>query len=109
MKEQWKAVVGYEGLYIASNLGNVKSISKNLIMSQNRCEKDGYSIVRLSKDGKKKNLFAHRVILSAFIRNTLNKRTINHKNLNKKDNRLSNLEWATDRENALHYWKSKRN
>ena len=61
----------------------------------------GYRIVGLCKDGKRKRMYLHRLLALAFISNTENKRTVDHINRVRDDNRLENLRWATDREQAL--------
>ena len=58
----------------------------------------------MCKDKERKRFFVHRLIASTFIENTENKRTVNHKNGNKTDNSVHNLEWATDSEQHLHSW-----
>ena len=97
-KEIWKDVVGYEGRYMVSNLGNVKSV----IFKKNGKEKnlkllDGkdYLQVRLRKDGKGKTLKVHRIVAKAFLDNPNNYNVVNHKNWNKHDNRAENLEWCS--------------
>ena len=100
--EEWRNVIGYEGLYLASNLGNIKSIKKNLILSSNKLDKDGYVVVKLSKNGIKTLYFEHRIVCIAFWDNTENKKTVNHKDFDKRNNSINNLEWATDKEQALH-------
>lgn len=62
----------------------------------------GYKRVELCKKGKRKCFFVHRLVGIAFIENKINLPHINHKNLNKSDNRVSNLEWCSPKENVLH-------
>ena len=94
--EIWKPVVGYEGLYEISNMGRVKSIkfNKEKILS---LQKDKYGYLRsgLRKMGKLKNCFVHRLVAEAFIPNPNNLPIVNHKDENKQNNCVENLEWCT--------------
>lgn len=102
--EVWKNVPGYEGLYQVSNLGRIKRTFKNgkdRIM-KGKLDKDGYIQVILSRHQTKKYCRLHRLVADAFISNAENKPQINHKDRNKRNNAVSNLEWATARENTLH-------
>lgn len=65
-----------------------------------------YSKVTLTFNGKQKQILLHRVIAECFIPNPQQKREVNHKNGNKYDNRVENLEWVTPRENQIHAVKS---
>lgn len=64
----------------------------------------GYGEVTLSSDGKRKTYLVHRLVAAAFIPNPENKQTINHKDGNKLNNHVNNLEWATQKENQQHKW-----
>lgn len=115
--EIWKDIKGYEGLYQVSNLGNVKSIPR-IIDSQFKGKpikrevyekvlkksltRFGYEYVCLSKNGKTKKHKVHRLVGEHFIPNIENKKTINHIDGNKQNNRVDNLEWATYKENQQH-------
>jgi len=116
-QEYWKQVVGYEGLYEVSNLGNIKSLSKKVsngngffvkkeIILKPYLDKNGYGTVNLYKDKKKTLLKVHRIVGLAFIPNPQNKPTINHKNSIRNDNRVENLEWNTHSENNQHAFDS---
>jgi len=107
--EIWKDVKGYEGYYKVSNLGNVKSLNykrtgipKNLKLIDTVY---GYKSVSL---GRSKRFLVHRLVAESFITNKFNKKIVNHKNFNKKDNRVENLEWCSQRENMLHAWEGGR-
>jgi len=103
--EVWKDVVGYEGLYKVSNTGKVFSIYKNRLLKWLITWR-GYARVALVKNKKVKYYTVHKIVLNAFSNNPSNKETINHKDGNKLNNSLSNLEWATCKENVNHAWKS---
>lgn len=115
MQEQeiWKDVVGYEGLYQVSNLGRVKSLARKInrgqyieyredILMTLFLNRHGYFTVMLSKNGKKKQHRIHQMVARAFIPNPENKEMINHIDCNTQNNRVENLEWATNSENQLH-------
>ena len=106
MNENWKDIDGYQNLYQVSNLGRVRRIDNYQIKILNGTLNKGYVRFNLSKNGVSKLHFAHRLVLYAFGSNPENKTTINHKNGNKADNRLDNLEWATHQENNSHAYKT---
>lgn len=111
MKEEWRDIPQYEGLYQVSNQGQIRSIdrivrrngetTKNLrgFILLPLYQKSGYMFVFLSKNGKAKRMAIHRAVALAFIPNTENKPEVNHINEDKTDNRVENLEWATIKEN----------
>lgn len=103
MKETWKNVRGYEGLYQISDLGRVKSLKKILKPSNSE-----YKRVNLYKNGKIKTYYIHRLVAEAFIPNPENKPQINHKDENKYNNNVNNLEWCTHKENMNHGTKQDR-
>lgn len=97
MQEIWKDVVGFEGYYKVSNLGNVLSLRRKYsgehLMSPS-LDSLGYAVVCLRKNGYKGNKKVHRLVAEAFIPNTDNLPQINHKDENKANNRVDNLEWC---------------
>lgn len=101
MKEIWKDVVGYEGLYKVSNLGNVKSIRTNKLLCFSISNKR-YFRVGLCKNGKRKWSAIHRLVAEAFIPNPNNFPCVNHKDCNKQNNKLTNLEWCSYSYNNLY-------
>ena len=101
MEEIWKDVKDYEGLYQVSNLGRVKSVSRNKIMKLS-VKVNGYKDVSLSKGNTKKHYLVHRLVAQAFIPNPENKPTVNHIDEDKINNHVSNLEWATMKEQNNH-------
>ena len=71
-----------------------------------KIDKYGYQVITLSKNGIRKSYTVHKIVALAFIDNPLNKKTVNHINGNKLDNRVENLEWATEKENQRHKWEN---
>lgn len=96
MKEIWKDIQGYEGIYQASSYGRIKSIkkNKNLIMKLG-IHRDGYYKIKLCKNGDKKWYQVHRLIAKTFLPNENNYPCVNHKDENKLNNHIDNLEWCT--------------
>lgn len=111
--EEFKPIAGYNGNYLISNLGTVKSVNrlawngyKNHTLNGRPLKpcisKVGYEMVTLSFNCKTKSHYVHRLVAETFIKNKENKRTINHIDGNKLNNTLENLEWNTDLENVNH-------
>ena len=104
MKEVWKDIMGYEGLYQVSNLGRIKSLGNN----KNKKEKiikiwndrNSYLNVVLHKKGVRKRCLVHRLVAETFISNPENKPEVNHKDCNRTNNIVGNLEWCTRRDNS---------
>lgn len=115
MKEIWKPIEGYEGLYEISNLGRVKSIQyfnhvNNKSYPRNKILKPlpndrGYHRVDLSKFGRSKRYRIHRLVAEAFIPNPNNFPEINHIDGNKQNNSINNLEWCTRKHNMKEAYK----
>lgn len=96
--EEWKDIKGYENKYQISNLGRVKALDyrrtgkEQIISIKNN---KGYSEVALWKDSKRKMFMVHRLVAQAFIPNPNNLPQVNHKDENKTNNIVENLEWCT--------------
>jgi hypothetical protein len=102
----WKDVIGYEGLYQVSNLGNVKSLGNKFSRKERLLklsfQSKGYLTVVLQKDAKRKMVLVHRIVAEHFIHNVESKPQINHIDGNKTNNAIENLEWVSHRENLNH-------
>ena len=94
--EEWKDILGYEGLYQVSNIGRVRSNHSGTwkIMKQSII-KMGYKKILLRKNKERKSFFVHRLVATAFITNPDNLPFINHKDENPSNNNVENLEWCT--------------
>lgn len=100
--EKFKDVKGYEGLYQVTSWGRVYSVNKQKFVNPQLTVK-GYARVDLyNENGKRKHCKVHRLVAKAFIRNPYGKDQVNHKDGNKLNNSVTNLEWVTDAENKLH-------
>ena len=108
MLEIWENIRGYEGLYQVSNYGRIKSLHKNGKIINGYIDGKGYMHVALSKNGKKKWFRIHRLVAQAFIPNHDNLPIINHKDENKLNNRVDNLEWCTTKYNNCYGTRVKR-
>lgn len=103
MSEQWRSVLGYEGLYEVSNLGHVVSVKFNKRKRLNpKPTSRGYKRITLRKDRKRKGVFVHEMVLEAFVSQRPDGLVANHKNGDKSDNRVQNLEWITQKQNVHH-------
>ena len=116
MKEIWKDIEGFDGMYQVSNLGSIKSLYnynqiEERILSPYYNKQTGYYMVNLCKNGKGKTYTIHRLVVKAFIPNPDNLPFVNHKDENKLNNTVyinedgsvdfdkSNLEWCTNKYN----------
>lgn len=113
--EKWLPVVGFEGLYDVSSLGNVRSLDRVQIFKSKKglCRRvikgrvlkqkllpNGYKQIQLyKKNGESKLLLVHRIVAIAFLKNEDNKPCVDHKNSKRFDNRVDNLCWVTYLEN----------
>ena len=97
--EEWRDIKGYEGLYQVSSLGRVKSLKDSHDNYREKILKPGnvrgYLHVNLYKDTKRKTYRIHRLVAEAFISNPNNYEEVNHKDEDKTNNCVSNLEWCT--------------
>lgn len=121
MEEIWKDIEGFEGLYSVSNLGKIKSIERYVKNGKNtqRLQKEhevktyinydrgGYVYCSLHKDNKTYSKKVHRLVAEAFISNLEELPQVNHKDGNKENNSVENLEWVTDIQNKKHGWDNK--
>lgn len=102
---EWKDIIGYEGLYRVSTSGEVYSMQskKNLKQFYRGSREDNkYLVVDLHKNKKGKTISVHRIVAEAFIPNTNDLPCVNHKDGNKDNNCVDNLEWCTYSENNYH-------
>ena len=118
--EIWKDVIGYEGFYAVSNLGNVRSsdilisasgkkqyLKKGRILAK-AINGAGYPLVCLHKNGKQKSYDVHLLVAKAFLDNPNNYPIINHKDEDKTNSAVENLEWCTFQYNCLYNGANKR-
>lgn len=100
MLEIWKPIPNYEGLYEISNFGKVKSFYSKRILKP-VVESTVYNQVTLVKDNKKK-YYVHRLVANSFIYKPDNYNEVNHKDGNKSNNTVTNLEWCNRKYNIEH-------
>ena len=117
MKELWKPITGFEGLYSVSNLGKVRS-ERRIVNSHEKgmpysravgglvlkpaLDNYGYPILTLCKDGKKYTKTVHRLVAIEFVQNPDGENNVNHKDENKTNNKASNLEWCSVKYNNIY-------
>lgn len=123
MQEIWKDVVGYEGLYMVSNYGRIKTVERDCFVSGKNHHtlhinerilpvskfKNGYLNRTLSKNGITKTYKVHRLVARAFLGEPLERQVVNHKDHNRSNNRLDNLEYVTHKENIKDMWEFSHN
>ena len=111
---RWRWIAGYRGIYKASGRGRIKSVDRRLSLRDGRSRwvkgkvlkpsphSSGYLVLSLCKDGVETSVLAHRIIAEVFLPNPDNKPEVNHKDGNKHNNAVANLEWVTHLENEEH-------
>lgn len=106
--QQWASIPGYEGIYSAGSLGHIRSdraatnSMPGLVRKPYVHKKTGYCVMNLSRHGIAVTHHVHRLIATAFIPNPNNLREVNHKDGNRQNNALDNLEWVSSKENKAH-------
>lgn len=111
MKELWKTIEGFEGLYEVSNMGRIKALDRYVINNgglQHKAErilkqniqKNKHCMVVLCKNGKTYPKLVHRLVAIAFIPNPQNKPVVDHIDTDPTNNKVENLRWTTVKENA---------
>jgi len=112
--ENWKEIPSFAGYYEASDLGRIRRKKGETIYKDGRVANfsqtilkpsltnKGYNRVYLSMNSNKYTKSVHRLVAETFIDNPESKKTVNHINMNKLDNSVSNLEWMTNKENMRH-------
>lgn len=109
--EVWVPAPGFEEAYEVSNMGRVRSRTRRVWtyikpgrILKPQAKENGYLNVCLSNGSKKqKHAYIHRLVAMAFLPNLDNLAEVNHKNFNKQDNRVDNLEWCSSKENKAHF------
>ena len=115
MSEQWKPIPGYEGWYEISDLGNIRSLDREIVqlsksgglirrrikgcMVEPTDNGHGYLIVGLRKNQSRKNFYVHRLVADIFLDNPMRFPVVNHLDYNRRNNTVKNLEWTTQAEN----------
>jgi len=119
MKEIWKDIKGYESLYQVSNLGRVKSLARKVIkincvsfkkerILKQQTDRYGYKKVILQRNYQIKTFSIHRLVAEAFLENPYNLPQINHKDENKENNCVLNLEYCDSKYNNNYGTRNKR-
>lgn len=119
--EEWKNIKGYEGLYQISSRGRVKSVEKVIPHKihgewhlKEKILKSGINgagycyVILFDKDKKQNNLRIHRLVAEHFLEEVDGNNTVNHKDCNRLNNNIENLEWCSDKENSVHAWSNGR-
>lgn len=104
---EWKPIIGYEKLYKISNTGQVWSVKKQRSLKPFMTY-DGYLKIKLSKNGRRRGFYCHRLVAMSFLNNFHEKCIVNHINGKRSDNMLSNLECVNIQENCTHRYFSRK-
>jgi hypothetical protein len=108
--ETWKDVIGYEGIYQVSNIGRIRSLDRvtchghkrrGVILSSKKGN-NGYEKVILSKGNNKSHVSTHRIVAETFLIKDRDNFIVNHKDGNKLNNDVTNLEWVSNSYNIQH-------
>lgn len=99
--EMWKEIPGTEGQYQISNYGKVRTVKTGRVLTP-AIDERGYERVCLFKYDRERRYKVHRLVAITFIPNPDNKPQVNHKDGNKRNNFVDNLEWVTNEENMRH-------
>ena len=104
--EVWKEIAGLDGRYFVSSEGRILSLCLDgyKLLRPFICG-DGYYYIDLRKDGKDIKCRVHRLVADAFIDNFDNKQIVHHRDANRQNNKVSNLQWVTDEEHATEHQK----
>ena len=119
MREEYRDIKGWEGLYQVSNLGNVKSLERTIRNGRGYYKiperilkagtnKQGYLQVHLYREGKRKSCRIHRLVADAFLENPNNLPEVNHKDEDKENNKAENLEWCSHSYNSSYNDRAKK-
>lgn len=100
---EWFPLKGFEGAYLISKCGKVKSLYKSCKVLKPKQDKDGYFSVALYYGGEIFHKRVHRLVAETFLDNTENLPVVNHKDNDNQNNSVENLEWCTEYYNAMHY------
>ena len=100
--EKFKDIDGYVGRYQVTSWGRVFSVDRQKFIRQYETEKSYLRVDLIDENGRRKHHKVHRLVAKAFIPNPHHKKQVNHKDGNKQNNSVTNLEWSTDRENREH-------
>ena len=112
-KEEWRPVVGFEGLYEVSNLGKVRSLDRRIkckyfqnikgkVLKPQLDKQTGYLVIYLWREGLISRFTIHSLVAKMFLKKPAARDEVNHKNGKKTDNKISNLEWTTRSKNMIH-------
>lgn len=117
MIEKWRPVPTLESFYEISNLGRIKSLERSIVrkdgkpmtypsrIKKQHFDKDGYKMTSLTAEGIKTKVAVHRLVAIAFIPNPDNYPQVNHKDGNKVNNCVDNLEWCNASQNNYHAYR----